>query len=105
MLNLQTHLTYMQLSYSATMTWQCGTLCTPLASTGCVRTYVCMYVCMCVFSVNTSDNTDCQCKPVTEALIVGRLGHVGLCQLCTKVYCTQMTKAYVTKTFCNQLFD
>ena len=30
----------------------------------------------------------------------GRFGHVGLCQLRTKLFCTQLTKAYVAETSC-----
>ena len=30
----------------------------------------------------------------------GRFGHVGLCQLRTKQFCTQLTKAYVAETSC-----
>ena len=30
----------------------------------------------------------------------GCFGHVGLCQLCAKLFCTQLTKAYVAETSC-----
>ena len=30
----------------------------------------------------------------------GHFGHVGLCQLRTKLFCTQLTKAYVAETSC-----
>ena len=37
-------------------------------------------------------------------MIAGRFGHVGLCQLRTKLFCTQLTKAYVAETSCNHCY-
>ena len=37
-------------------------------------------------------------------MIAGCFGHVGLRQLHTKLSCTQLMKAYVAETSCNQLF-
>ena len=40
---------------------------------------------------------------INNNLIVGCFGSVGLCQLCTKLFCTQLTKAYGAETSCNQV--
>ena len=53
-------------------------------------------------------------ESINQQLIAGRFGHVGLRQLRTKLFCTQLTKisiqfctqltkAYVAETSCNQL--
>ena len=36
-------------------------------------------------------------ESINQQLIAGRFGHVGLRQLRTKLFCTQLTKAYVAE--------
>ena len=37
-------------------------------------------------------------------MITGCFGHVELCQLCTKLFCMQLTKAYVAETSCKHCY-
>ena len=40
---------------------------------------------------------------INQQHIAGHFGHKVLCQLCTNQFYTQLTKAHVAKTSCNQL--
>ena len=47
---------------------------------------------------------DCeQLRSSINQLIVGHFSHAGLRQLHTKLFCTQLTKAFMVETSCNQL--
>ena len=45
------------------------------------------------------------CSRINQQLIAGHFGHIGLCQLHAKLFCMQLTKAYMAETPCNQLID
>ena len=47
-------------------------------------------------------SNDIACRS-NQQLIAGHFGHVGLCQLHTRLFYIQLTKAYITETSYNQL--